>query len=131
MKAIILAGIFIPATILAGCAGTHHTGGTGDTSVVVGYGGEQYRPYQFDNGDDYVSDSLYRIVDRRGRIGYAAPDGTVVIRPRFAFGYPFADGRARVTDSGRSDTVPGSGGEYHTWQSDSWYWIDKSGRPLP
>ncbi len=30
-----------------------------------------YATYQFDNGDDYVSEGLYRIVDRKGHIGYA------------------------------------------------------------
>ena len=30
-----------------------------------------YAAFQYDNGDDYVSEGLYRIVDRKGRIGYA------------------------------------------------------------
>lgn len=130
MKESILTGVCLLATILWGCTVSRYSDVTNATSAVIGYAGEQYRPYQFDNGDDYVSDGLYRIVDSRGRIGYAAPDGTVAIKPRFAFGYPFAQGRARVTDSGCPDTVPGSGGEYHVWISDSWYWIDKSGSPL-
>ena len=29
-----------------------------------------YAAFQYDNGDDYVSEGLYRIVDRKGRIGY-------------------------------------------------------------
>lgn len=131
MKGFILTGVSLLAAILWGCSATRHSDVTNATSAVIGYAHEQYRPYQFDNGDDYVSDGLYRIVDSHGLIGYAAPDGTIVIKPRFAFGYPFDQGRARVTDSGRSDTVPGSGGEYHVWISDSWYWIDKSGRTLP
>lgn len=59
-----------------------------------------YATYQFDNGDDYVSEGLYRIVDRKGHIGYADETGKTVIRPRFAFGYPFEGGKAKVTDSG-------------------------------
>lgn len=38
-----------------------------------------YRPYRFDNGDDYIQDGMYRIVDNRGRIGYADEKGKPVI----------------------------------------------------
>lgn len=68
-----------------------------------------YATYQFDNGDDYVSEGLYRIVDRKGHIGYADETGKTVIRPRFAFGYPFEGGKAKVTDSGKRKEVAGSG----------------------
>ena len=87
-----------------------------------------YAAYQYDNGDDPVREGLYRIVDGQGRIGYADERGRVVIAPRFAFGFPFAQGRARVTDSGRKATVPGSGGEYHRWESNDWYYIDRTGK---
>ena len=68
-----------------------------------------YAAFQYDNGDDYVSEGLYRIVDRKGRIGYADETGKTVIRPRFAFGYPFEGGKAKVTDSGERKEVAGSG----------------------
>ena len=32
---------------------------------------KHYGAFQYDNGDDYVSEGLYRIVDRKGHIGYA------------------------------------------------------------
>ena len=32
---------------------------------------KHYGVFQCDNGNDYVSEGLYRIVDKRGRIGYA------------------------------------------------------------
>lgn len=70
-------------------------------------------------------------MDRKGRIGYADKEGKTVIRPRFAFGYPFEGGRAKVTDSGQRKEVPGSGGEYHYWESDGWYYIDRNGNKLP
>ena len=53
-----------------------------------------YAAFQYDNGDDYVSEGLYRIVDQKGRIGYADETGKTVIRPRFAFGYPFWQGES-------------------------------------
>ena len=90
-----------------------------------------YTAFQYDNGDDYPSEGLYRIVDRKGRIGYADREGKTVIRPRFAFGYPFEGGRAKVTDSSQRKEVPGSSGEYHYWESDGWYYIDRNGNRLP
>lgn len=90
----------------------------------------KYRAFQFDNGDDYISDGLYRIVDERGRIGYADEKGNTVITPRFACGFPFENGKAKVSDSGQEQEVEGSRGEYHYWESDDWYYIDKSGRKL-
>ncbi len=92
--------------------------------------GASYTPYQYDNGDDYVSEGRYRIVDKDGRIGYATANNAVIIPPRFAFGFPFHNGRARVTNSGHLETVTGSDGEYHYWVSSSWYWIDKMGNRL-
>ncbi len=89
-----------------------------------------FKPFQYDNGDDYVSDGRYRIVDKDGKIGYATEDNAVIISPRFAFGFPFKNGRAKVTDSGHLEEVKGSNGEYHYWESDNWYWIDKMGNRL-
>ncbi len=89
-----------------------------------------YKPYKYDNGDDYVSDGRYRIVDSEGKIGYATQNNVVIIQPRFAFGFPFKDGRAKVTDSGHLEEVKGNDGEYHYWVSNNWYWIDKMGNRL-
>lgn len=90
----------------------------------------KYPAFQYDNGDDYVRDGLYRIVDERGRIGYADEKGNTVITPRFSFGFPFENGKAKVTDCGQMKEVEESRGEYHYWESDDWYFIDKSGRKL-
>lgn len=90
----------------------------------------KYPAFQYDNGDDYVRDGLYRIVDERGRIGYADEKGNTVITPRFSFGFPFENGKAKVTDCGQMKEEEGSRGEYHYWESDDWYFIDKSGRKL-
>lgn len=89
-----------------------------------------FKPYQYDNGDDYVSEGCYRIVDKDGKIGYATVNNAVIISPRFAFGFPFKNGHAKVTESGHLEEVKGSNGEYHYWVSDNWYWIDKMGNKL-
>ena len=94
---------------------------------------KHYTIYQYDNGDDYVQDGTIRIVDpQTGKIGYAtpAPEAKVIIEPRFAFGYPFENGKAKVTYHGSLKSVPNSQGEYHYWDSDDWFYIDKQGRPL-
>lgn len=91
---------------------------------------KRYPAYQYDNGDDYVKEGMYRIVDERGRIGYADEQGETVITPRFAFGFPFENGKAKVTDSGQKKRVEGSRGEYNYWESDDWYNIDKTGCKL-
>lgn len=88
---------------------------------------KHYSVFQYDNGNDYVSEGMCRIVDRKGRIGYADEGGKTVIKPRFAFGFPFKGGRAKVTDKGAVKDVPGSNGEMHYWESDEWYYIDKNG----
>ena len=49
------------ALLLCGCAAS--------PSVV---------PFHYDNGPDYVREGLYRIVDDRGRMGYADESGRVV-----------------------------------------------------
>ena len=90
----------------------------------------RYAPLQYDNGDDYVREGLYRIVNEQGKVGYADAQGRVIIAPRFAFGFPFEQGKARVTDSGREVSVPGSGGEHRRWESDAWYYIDRTGKRL-
>ncbi len=86
--------------------------------------------FVYDNGPDPVSDGCVRIVDEKGLVGYAKPDGTVIIEPRFAFGFPFVDGIARVTQKGKRVEVPGSSGEYHRWESNEWFCIDKTGAAL-
>lgn len=90
-----------------------------------------FKPYQIDNGDDYVSCERYRIVDKAGKIGYADILCFIVIEPKCAFGFAFENGKARVTDAGDLNEVEGSHGEYHYWDSDGWYYIDQWGNRLP
>lgn len=92
---------------------------------------KHYAIYQYDNGNDYVKDGTIRIVDTKsGKIGYATPDGKVLIEPQYAYGYPFENGIAKVTESGSSKAVTDSHGEYHYWDSDDWFYIDKQGNKI-
>ena len=90
--------------------------------------GHHYEVYHYDNAEDYTHEGLVRIVDpATGKIGYATPDGKVVIAPQYAFGHPFHKGVAKVTHQGYLAEVEGSHGEYHIWQSPHWFYIDKQG----
>ncbi len=91
---------------------------------------KHYGVFQCDNGNDYVSEGLYRIVDKRGRIGYADESGRTVIKPRFAFGFPFENGKAKVTDKGEMKEVPGSDGEYHYWKATNGITSTRKGREV-
>lgn len=91
---------------------------------------EKYAVYQYDNGDDYFSEGLQRIVDKDGKIGFRDSIGKIVIPPRYAFAFPFKEGYAKVTDTGHREAVD-KRGEYHQWISDSWYYIDKAGTKHP
>lgn len=86
-----------------------------------------YKRYQYDNGDDYFREGLQRIVDSDGRIGFGNERGETVITPQFAFAYPFDDGAARATMTGREV----EDGEHRRWQSDEWFYIDHSGKRRP
>lgn len=91
---------------------------------------DKYAVYQYDNGDDYFSEGLQRIVDKDGKIGFRDSIGKIVIPPRYAFAFPFKEGYAKVTDTGHREAVD-QHGEYHQWISDSWYYIDKTGTKHP
>ena len=94
--------------------------------VAFATGAQEYKIFQFDNGDDYIREGLRRIFDSTGKIGYADDKGKVVITPRFAFAFPFEDGVAKVTDEGYSV----SDGEHYRWISPEWYFIDHSGNKV-
>lgn len=87
---------------------------------------KRYDAYLFDNGPDYVSEGLFRIVGPNGRIGYADTTGRIVIRPRYEAAYPFREGRAAVARRARKVWE----GEHFYWESDRWKTIDPKGRRI-
>ena len=84
-----------------------------------------YQIYPFDNGPDYVSDGLFRIV-KDGKIGYADSTGKIVIPPTFACAYPFSNGEAKVS----LDCVLEKDQEHTIPKSDNWFNIDKTGQKI-
>jgi hypothetical protein len=85
---------------------------------------ELYGIFRFDNGPDYTSEGLFRIVVGR-KMGYAdSATGKIVIKPQFACAWPFEQGVAKVSNDCRRQRH----GEHSVWLSNSWYYIDKKGR---
>lgn len=78
-----------------------------------------------DNGPDYPSEGLFRIVEQ-GKIGYANLKGEVVIQPAFPCAWPFQNGQAKVALDCREIRE----GEYTAWESDTWFFIDRNGKRL-
>jgi hypothetical protein len=83
-----------------------------------------YHVFMFDNGPDEASEGLFRI-EKAGMIGYAdEKTGAIAIEPKFHCAWPFTKGVAMVSDTCQDL----ADGEYHTWVSTHWYYINKNGK---
>lgn len=91
-------------------------------------GKELFYVFKCDNGPDYIREGLFRIMDENGLIGFADSLGNVVIKPQFKFAFPFKDGKAKVTFTGKQKAKPD--GEHHEWVSDKWQYINKKGERI-
>lgn len=84
-----------------------------------------YEVFWYDNGPDYVSDGLFRVIID-GKIGYANKEGDIIIKPQFDCAYPFEEGKAKVSKNCTEE----KDGEHSRWISDEWYFIDKEGNKI-
>lgn len=85
-----------------------------------------YQIFSFDNGPDVPSDGLFRII-ANNKIGYADfKTGVIVIKPQFDCAWPFENGLAEVS----LDCTTQLDGEHVIWQSDHWFYIDKTGKKV-
>ena len=85
-----------------------------------------YEIFPFDNGPDYPSEGLFRMVENN-KIGYAdSITGKVVIKPQFDCAEPFENGVAKVSNDCKTQTE----GEHSFWLSDHWFYIDKKGKSV-
>lgn len=85
-----------------------------------------YNVFPFDNGPDYLSDGLFRILIN-DKIGYAdSATGQIIIKPQFACAWQFENGIAKVS----KDCKTQSDGEHSTWLSKSWFYIDRTGKRI-
>lgn len=93
-------------------------------------GNELFTIYSFDNSPDIAAEGVFRIVNEKGMIGFADTLGNVILEPKYTFAYPFKDGRTKVTFNGKKKIIPESRGEYHYWESDDWYFLNKNGEMI-
>jgi hypothetical protein len=84
-----------------------------------------YKVFRFDNGPDYIKEGLFRVI-RNGKIGFANKDGVIVIPCQFDCAFFFENGKAKVSN----DCNEIKDFEHTRWESDSWYFIDKTGRRI-
>ena len=82
--------------------------------------------FKYDNGPDYPSEGLFRIVDKEGLIGFADTIGNLVIHTRYRIAYPFTNGKAKVTDTGKLLIDSQDIDRHEYWQSDKWYFISNT-----
>jgi hypothetical protein len=87
-----------------------------------------YSVFVYDNGADYIENGYFRII-KDGKIGYADSTGAVKIKPRYGCAFPFKNGKARVSINCRS-TIIDKADRHTSWESDNWFYIDKTGRPI-
>ena len=82
-----------------------------------------FKIYAFDNGPDYISEGLFRIIEDN-KIGYANEKGRVVIPPMFDMAKPFEDGIASVCMGCKYR----KSGEYKMIYGGKWGFINKEGK---
>jgi len=97
--------------------------GTGKIIGINQNAKELFEVFRYDNGPDYVESGLFRII-KNGKIGYANPNGEIIIEPSFDCAYPFKGGFAKVSDN--CETI--IDGEHSIWKSENWYKITKNGK---
>jgi hypothetical protein len=88
-------------------------------------GKELYQVKWYDNGPDYISEGLFRMI-KDGKTGYANEKGEIVIKPLYECADPFEGGKARV--SLKCELKPD--GEHTLMISDGWFFIDKMGKKI-
>lgn len=91
-------------------------------------GRKLFNVFKYDNGVDYAREGFFRIIDDKGLIGFADTLGNIVIKTQFKFAFPFENGKAKVTFSGKNKEIPDSNGKKHYWDSSEWYYINKNGK---
>lgn len=84
-------------------------------------GKELFEVYKNDNGPDYISEGLFRIIGKNNKIGFADTCGVIIIPPVFSYATPFRKGKAKVAFEGKYIKQ----GEYQYWKSNHWFFIKK------
>jgi hypothetical protein len=93
-------------------------------------GKELFRVYVVDNGNDFPSEGVFRILDQGGnKIGFADMNGKVIVPPRYDAAFPFSEGMAAVGNG--TEKVDISNGEGHcVFKGGKWGFINLSGEEV-
>jgi len=86
-------------------------------------GEKLFEIYPFDNGPDYPSEGLFRII-KDDKIGFANLNGEIVIEPLFSAARPFHNHYAAFCEGCKTIQY----GEHFTWENGKWGFIHKSGK---
>lgn len=86
-------------------------------------GNALFEVYPYDNGPDYPSEGLFRIVED-DKIGFADVLGNIIIPPEFRAVRSFQENRAAFCE-GCTKTADG---EHWYWSGGKWGYIDKTGK---
>jgi hypothetical protein len=78
-------------------------------------GNTLHKIFMYDNGPDYESEGLYRIV-KNGKIGFVDDQGVIQVEPKYDFAFPFEDGKAKVCTGCKEKSV----GEYTQMVGGKW-----------
>jgi hypothetical protein len=84
-------------------------------------GKELFQVFVFDNGPDYPSEGVFRIL-REDKIGFADTTGKIVIEPKYTAVAPFQGGLAAFCDSCKRV----QDGEHWAWEGGKWGFMDKN-----
>lgn len=85
-------------------------------------GNELFVIFPFDNGPDYISEGMFRIIDG-DKIGFADVMGNVIINPRFNAALPFRYELAAFCVG----CVTVKDGEHTIWENGKWGFINTKG----
>lgn len=97
----------------------------GKWSYINVTGATVYKPYIYDNGPDYPSDGLSRIIDEQDKVGYIDAKGAMVISPQFDWASPFEEGVAQFCEGCKEESI--HNGEHTRMVGGKWGTITKDG----
>ncbi|MCV9386184.1 WG repeat-containing protein [Reichenbachiella ulvae] len=98
---------------------------SGNCKALNNHGEYLYDVKWYDNGPDYLSDGMFRIL-KDGKIGYANSKGEIAIEPQFKCASQFNEGLAKVSYD--CELINGKG---HTKMiSESWIYINRRGEKI-
>lgn len=104
---------------------------TGSGCVAIdNKGNELFKVYVVDNGNDYPSEGIFRILnDTEDKMGYADMNGKILVSPKYDAVTPFSEGMAAVANGTQKIDISDGEGRF-VFKGGSWGFIDKKGKEV-